>query len=773
MESEYSLNTSTYEWSVRIFSRLEKLLGINIYLHEHESRLADGDIFLFNHFARFETFIPQYLIYKQTGAFCRSIAAAEFFRPNDNFSNFLIKLGGVPNNRQDLLPFLAREILRGRKIVLFPEGGMVKDRSVLDAKGRYSMYSSHSKKRRKQHSGAALLALALDGFKSRIRHAEAMGDLDQLERWKDNLKLASVEHLLSAAHKPTNIIPANITFYPIHIDDNFLRRSVEIFNRKKLSRRASEEIIIESNLILKNTDMDIRLGKAVTPDDVWQWWDRYILKQMNKHFINLEDYFSFTPIKFKLLRQLVYRVAKYTAGVLRDIYMHRMYSRTTINLSHLASLAINHLIENKIKRIDEKEFYSIIYLCIKHAQKTEGVYLHRSLRDPAYYERVSVGESKGIRTFLHSAFRSELIKKEDTLLVFTEKLRHEHEFDQIRLRNIISVYANEATPVKGITEAVASAISLAPGITAQEWAQHRFHDEHLSYNWHKEYFSRPHHESINKLQTASESGEPYLYLPEGHRKLGVVLVHGLLASPAELRAFGNRLKNLGYPVIGVRLAGHGTSPWDLKERNWTEWVDSVRRSYEIMSAYCDEVCLIGFSTGATASLLLAAEKPKKLAGVASVSAPVKFGNKNIVFVPLLYGLSRLFSLVKSAEDALPFREHVSHHPEINYRHIPIKTLYELRLMIDTMKKRLPEVKCPALIMHAEKDTVVDSISAKLIENTIGSKKKAVIMLPSDRHGLILEDIEDSQSHLLAFLTRLSQTEHDEHKHNSDVELVYT
>ena len=65
--------------------------------------------------------------------------------------------------------------------------------------------------------------------------------------------------------------------------------------------------------------------------------------------------------------------------------------------------------------------------------------------------------------------------------------------------------------------------------------------------------------------------------------LGVVLVHGFLASPAELKAFGERLAALGHPVIGVRLSGHGTSPWDLRDRNWQSWLDSVWRGYRIMS----------------------------------------------------------------------------------------------------------------------------------------------------------------------------------------------
>ena len=44
-------------------------------------------------------------------------------------------VGVVPNNEPGLLAFLAAEILRGRKVSVFPEGGMVKDRRILDENG--------------------------------------------------------------------------------------------------------------------------------------------------------------------------------------------------------------------------------------------------------------------------------------------------------------------------------------------------------------------------------------------------------------------------------------------------------------------------------------------------------------------------------------------------------------------------------------------------------------------------------------------------------------
>ncbi|MDH3469622.1 MAG: 1-acyl-sn-glycerol-3-phosphate acyltransferase, partial [Gammaproteobacteria bacterium] len=185
---------------------LKTRLKVNIKLHHRDNLIRDGHIFLFNHFARFETFIPQYLIYLETGAFCRSIAAKEFFKDDDRFGKYLRSLGGIPNDYERILPFLAEEILRGRKVIVFPEGGMVKDRRVLDRTGSYSVYSRSSRERRKHHAGAAVLALTLSAFKAGVKEIDKSGNTNELERWAGILNMESVDALRNAIHESTTVV---------------------------------------------------------------------------------------------------------------------------------------------------------------------------------------------------------------------------------------------------------------------------------------------------------------------------------------------------------------------------------------------------------------------------------------------------------------------------------------------------------------------------------------------------------------------------------------
>ena len=82
------INEGTYEWCVRTFTRVHDYLGINVKVHDADGKIEAGQIFLFNHFSRFETVIPQYIIHMATGAFCRCVAAPELFEGNEKFAKF-------------------------------------------------------------------------------------------------------------------------------------------------------------------------------------------------------------------------------------------------------------------------------------------------------------------------------------------------------------------------------------------------------------------------------------------------------------------------------------------------------------------------------------------------------------------------------------------------------------------------------------------------------------------------------------------------------------
>ncbi len=748
-EADFAISGTAYEWTERTLGLLQKVLKVNVKLHQAPGQLAEGSIFLFNHFARFETFIPPYLIYQATGAHCRSVAAPELFTEGDALSEFLLSLGAVPADYPNLLPFLVAEVLRGRKVVIFPEGGMVKDRRVLDRRGGYSIYSRTARERRKHHTGAAVVALAVDGVKAAVREAAAGGDRDRVARWARHLAL-DADRLLAQARLPTTIVPANITFYPIRIRENLLKRGVELFSRG-LSPRAAEELLIEGNLLLQDTDMDIRLGEPLDPAGLWGPGGRWLRRRVARRAESLGDLVRLAPGEGPWDRRLWARAARARTLALRDAYMAGVYRGVTVNLSHLASGLALRLLDRGVTEVAAAEFHRAVYLAVKAVQGEAEVHRHRSLQNPEAYGGLLGGDCPGIELLVETATASRLLERRDGRYRFLPKLREQHGFDRVRLENPVAVYANEVAPIPGVARAVERALDEAAELRPAVLAQRRFDDELRAFQWDRAAFSKARHGVVNRGETATRSGEPFLFLPARPHPLGVLLVHGFTASPAEVRPFGERLRDLGYPVLGVRLKGHGTSPWDLLERRWEDWLAAVRRGWEILSALAPRVCLVGFSAGGALGLRLAAEQPGGLAGMVSVAAPLKVRDKGLQFVPLLHGANRVVESVSPARGILLFHHAEPEHPEINYRHLPIRALYELGQLIDAVEERLPEVRCPTLIIQGSEDPTVDPKSAQLLYKKLAAPDKALVMIPSARHGILYEDVGGTQERILGFL----------------------
>ena len=755
--SEYDINPSTYDWSVRVFRTLRKMLSVHIKLHSEKAQIEEGSIFLFNHFARFETFIPQYLIYEETGAYCCSVASAEFFDGDDVLANYLRSVGVIPHDHPRLFPMLAEQILRGRKIIIFPEGGMVKDRQVLDSSGEYSVYSRTAKDRRKQHKGAAVLALGLDAFKKTVKQAYYDERVDLLRQWTGQLELEDIGALLAETMRPTLIVPASITFYPIRVSDNVLRKGVELLN-EGLTRRHSEELLIEGNILLKETDMDIRFGQPIDPSRTWHWWERQLLARQAADIRSLDDWYVVPGRRGQWRTRLFGLAMRKRAHEIRNEYMHRIYISVTVNMSHLASSVIMNCVERGFGEIDRELFHKSLYLAIKRSQQLTSVNLHRSLMNPEAYRHLIDGRSVGLDQFIYMAESSELVEPCETAYRFLPKLCQEQEFDEIRMENMVAVYVNEVQPLRDVTQAVGEALTEAETLNDRRLAELYFDDEIRSWQWDKAYFSKPWFDEINQQETASASAAPFLLQPENGNGIGVVLVHGFLASPAEVRSFGNALFTEGFTVIGVRLKGHGTSPVELREKSWEEWMASVGRAYEIMEALTDRIFLIGFSTGGALVLRYAADQPDCLLGVVAISVPIKFRNQTMMFVPLVHGTNTLVRWLSSYEGIRPYIVNNSEHPEVNYRNIPVRGLYELRRLVTEMESRLADVHCPTLIVQGDEDPVVVPKSAEIIFEKLGTKEKELYFIHSAQHSILMENADRTQEKIMLYLNRCLQNE---------------
>ncbi len=752
-ENWSDIDTTLYNRSVKVFNNVRKMLGVKMMLHA-DTQIQQGDIFLFNHFSRFETFIPQFLIFEQSGAYSCSIASREFFEQDTVLARYLKSVGVYPHDHNRLFPLLAAQILRGRKVIIFPEGGMVKDRDVIDDKGHYSIYSRITGQRRKLHTGAAVLAQGLEIFKTRIRQVYAAQNHTQLLCWKEDLQIDSLDQLLTSALKPTLIIPSNITFFPIRSSKNLLLTGVEIF-ADNLSERQTEELLVEGNILLKNTDMDIRMGIPIAPKKVSHWWNRYLLNVVMPEYSTLDDVFALHSSTKNLKQKILAANLKKNAKTIRDQYMKEIYANVTINLSHLASTLIMYYIKNGQTQIKRQCFFNSLYIAVKHLQNNSKINLHRSLLNPMDYSDLISGTCKRFEQFICVAKTTELIIEHKDYYQFLPKLLEAQDFDNIRLENLIAVYNNEAEPISAIRKVIIQALDECEKISPKQLAAWYFEDECRDLNWERHAYTKPRFDDINEHETAIADPLPFFLKPKHDNGIGVLLIHGLLASPAQLREYGEHLAKEGYTVMGVRLKGHGSSPYALRNQTWEDWYASVLRGFNILKVHCQQIFVCGFSTGGALALKLVSEQYLEIIGVCAVAVPIKFINPAFMLISLLHGVNKLVGWVSSYEGITPFIENGTEHPLINYRHVPVKSLYELRRLIQDMNDFLPLCNIPVLILHGEHDPIVSVDSASEIMDKLATKNKQLRIIDSNRHGILMENIGGTWNLIDEFMTSCS------------------
>jgi carboxylesterase len=236
-----------------------------------------------------------------------------------------------------------------------------------------------------------------------------------------------------------------------------------------------------------------------------------------------------------------------------------------------------------------------------------------------------------------------------------------------------------------------------------------------------------------------EIGSPFfLYQPGSHT--AVLLIHGFMAAPHEVREWADDLHSKGYTVYAPRLAGHGTSAIDLSGRSFSDWVDSVERGYAILSFYSKRIIVAGFSTGAGLALHQAVHHPERYIAVVSVSAPMKFSSISSRFSELIELWNDCCRLLKLDSFQKFFATNHPDNPEINYHRCPIHGFNQVKALMRDVDKGLPGVSIPALIVQGSGDPKVSPMAGKMIYDRIGSKIKTYVEIDHHRHGIVRGDV---------------------------------
>jgi len=217
----------------------------------------------------------------------------------------------------------------------------------------------------------------------------------------------------------------------------------------------------------------------------------------------------------------------------------------------------------------------------------------------------------------------------------------------------------------------------------------------------------------------------------GRGPTGVLLVHGITATPFTVREMGERLAGAGFTVSAPLLAGHGTSWRDLERTRWQDWYASVEKAYEELARRCRKVVAMGISMGGAQVLHLAAHRPD-LAGIVAMAPALYMTDWRIPFLPVIRRVLRTVPGVSGliADPEAP--------GEPAYEVTPTRSLAELVAFQRHLRDELALVRCPALFAHGARDPLVHPGNSRLAYARVSSRRKRLLVLPHSSHVVTMD-----------------------------------
>jgi carboxylesterase len=241
-------------------------------------------------------------------------------------------------------------------------------------------------------------------------------------------------------------------------------------------------------------------------------------------------------------------------------------------------------------------------------------------------------------------------------------------------------------------------------------------------------------------------------LPGG--KHSVLLIHGLTGSPFEMKYLAKKLNKAGFSVKGPCLEGHCTTVKNLSKTKWGDWYGSVRESFVEMKKSSDSVSVVGLCMGALLSLHLSCEFGSEVAAVSLISTTLFYDGWSLPWYKFLLPISyypplRFFYSYSETEPYgiknKPLRERIVRlmkNDSIAYAKTPAASLHELFRLIREVKRELPEVTTPALILHSKEDDLTSTRNPDYVEEKIGSKVVRKIILDDSYHMMTIDNQKD-------------------------------
>ncbi len=700
------MNRFAYELSNYTLKSFSGLSKANIRISGKENIPEGSIIFTANHFTRIETIFLPYHIYNITKKQVWSLAAAELFDVQ-MLQGLLSKLGAVSTEDPHRDEVILKTLLSGNVYwIIFPEGMMVKSKKVIK---NDNFILRDDKAVSKPHTGAAILALRCEFYRERIKRMQKL-EPPEFERLIKEFDIKDIDKVLE---QNTYIVPINITYYPANSKENILSKIAGTI-MKNPSKRMMDELLTEGSKLFSNVDINIRFGKPVT-----------IHPYLNDSYIE-----SMLTVKRKIKFDndlCSKQIIRESAITIMQKYMSAVYSMTCLNYDHVMATILKHFPYRK-HGIDIYEFRCKVYFAIQWLVFSKKYFVSNNFLENQIHLLTNDG-FKRFEDFFTIAQDTNVIEIKDNK-IFKDQTRFmtKSDFHTIRMDNPVLVMANEVEPLKEVENHLKKVAQKTFEEIKQDVTDKIL--EKIQIDFTKDY-------SDNYIEGESKKkrvGMP-LFLKQNEKSTGILLIHGYMAAPEEMKNFAHYLHEKSFTVYVPRLKGHGTAPEDLANTKFEQWIESVEEGFVILRHVCEKIIVGGFSTGAGLALELST-RVDDISAVFAVAPPMRLKDLGSYFVPAIDAWNNLIKRIRLGSIAREFIENNPENPHINYVRNPIAGIHELVKLMEHIELKLKTIDTPTLVVQSRKDPVVDPAGTLKLFNRLGSDIKEYYIFDYECHGIM-------------------------------------
>ncbi len=249
------------------------------------------------------------------------------------------------------------------------------------------------------------------------------------------------------------------------------------------------------------------------------------------------------------------------------------------------------------------------------------------------------------------------------------------------------------------------------------------------------------------------SNQPFFWPADSSH--ACLLLHGLGGGVYEMQLLGHALQQQGLAVQSILYPGHDTPTKTMPVSTWQQWYAHILESYHRLSKTYPQISVVGFSTGSTLALhLAAAHALHKLV----LLSPYFLIRRRWYY--LLPPEAYLFSVGRWIESVprhrLPIRDPAMQAAAMQASFFQTFNLAAVRStseLIEQVKREVPSIKVPTLIVQSLADTVVDPAGAAWLYQQLGSSSKKLHWLVNSDHVISLDlEREEVFAEVASFLS---------------------